>query len=250
MAAVANGIAVGGFFRVFCSTYLVFSDYMRPSIRLAAMMRLPVIYVFTHDSVFLGEDGPTHQPVEQLASLRAIPGLSVLRPGDAEETCVAWKMAISMNAGPTALILSRQPLKVYEKDDAHWEENLKFGAYIVSDSVGDTQDGNYRLGIRSQSRPGDQGLPGRRRRQGSVRDVQRALSQGAADHPGKDRSRRGEANSNRSGDFTGLGRHCRGFGPDLFHRELRQISPDKRSERGIWLCSPGHQRQGEAAAAH
>jgi len=136
MAAIANGIAVGRFFRVFCSTYLVFSDYMRPSIRLAAMMKLPTIYVFTHDSVFLGEDGPTHQPVEQLASLRAVPNLLVLRPGDAEETAAAWKMAISREDGPTALILSRQPLRVYEKADAGWEETLRHGGYIVSDSNG------------------------------------------------------------------------------------------------------------------
>ena len=136
MAAIANGIAVGRFFRVFCSTYLVFSDYMRPSIRLAAMMKLPTIYVFTHDSVFLGEDGPTHQPVEQLASLRAVPNLLVLRPGDAEETAAAWKMAISREDGPTALILSRQPLRIYEKADANWEETLRHGGYIVSDSKG------------------------------------------------------------------------------------------------------------------
>jgi transketolase len=135
MAAIANGIAVNRPYRVFISTYLVFSDYMRPSIRLAAMMKLPVTYIFTHDSVFLGEDGPTHQPVEHLASLRAIPGLTVLRPGDAEETRVAWEMAIS-SAGPTCLILSRQPLTVYTKDDAHWEESLRHGAYVVSDSIG------------------------------------------------------------------------------------------------------------------
>jgi transketolase len=135
MAAIANGIAVSRLYKVFCSTYLVFSDYMRPSIRLAAMMKLPVVYVFTHDSILSGEDGPTHQPVEQLASLRAIPGLAVLRPGDAEETRVAWKMAISASGGPTALILSRQPLTVYDKADALWEETLLFGAYIVSDAA-------------------------------------------------------------------------------------------------------------------
>jgi len=139
MAAIANGIAVSRLFKVFCSTYLVFSDYMRPSIRLAAMMKLPVIYVFTHDSILSGEDGPTHQPVEQIASLRAIPGLLVLRPGDAEETRVAWKMAIAAGNGPTALILSRQPLEVYEKHDTQWENTVQSGAYIVSDSVGEPE---------------------------------------------------------------------------------------------------------------
>jgi transketolase len=138
MAAIANGIAVSHLFKVFCSTYLVFSDYMKPSIRLAAMMKLPVIYVFTHDSILAGEDGPTHQPVEQVASLRAIPGLTVLRPGDAEETRVAWKMAISA-CGPTALILSRHPLEVYGKADAQWEETLRFGAYVASDSTGEPE---------------------------------------------------------------------------------------------------------------
>ena len=109
---------------------------MRPSIRLAAMVKLPVIYIFTHDSVFLGEDGPTHQPVEQLASLRAVPNLLVLRLGDAEETAAAWKMAISREDGPSALILSRQSLKIYEKADADWEQSLRHGGYIVSDSKG------------------------------------------------------------------------------------------------------------------
>jgi len=137
MAGIANGIAVGGMLRVYCSTYLVFSDYMRPSIRLAAMMKLPVVYVFTHDSILIGEDGPTHQPVEQIAALRAIPGLVVLRPGDAEETRVAWQMAMSRTDGPTALILSRQALKVYEKDDPAWEQSLRLGAYVVSDSIGE-----------------------------------------------------------------------------------------------------------------
>jgi len=134
MAGIANGIAVTGPLRVYCSTYLVFSDYMRPSIRLAAMMGLPVTFIFTHDSVFVGEDGPTHQPVEQLASLRAMPGLLVLRPGDAEETVVAWQMALT-RAGPTALILSRQPLRVYGKDDGDFAQTLRSGAYIVSDSA-------------------------------------------------------------------------------------------------------------------
>jgi transketolase len=100
------------------------------------MMKLPTIYVFTHDSVLLGEDGPTHQPVEQLASLRAVPNLLVLRPGDAEETAAAWKMAIAREDGPTALILSRQPLRVYEKADAGWEETVGHGGYVVSDAKG------------------------------------------------------------------------------------------------------------------
>ncbi len=136
MGAIANGIAVTRLLRPFCSTYLVFSDYLRPAIRLAALMKLPVVYVFTHDSIFVGEDGPTHQPVEQIASLRAIPGVLVVRPGDAQEAVAAWKMAMTRTDGPTALILSRQAVKTYEKSDAQWEDRFGEGAYIVSDCAG------------------------------------------------------------------------------------------------------------------
>lgn len=112
MGAMLNGIALHGGLRPFGGTFLVFSDYMRPAMRLAALMKLPVIYVFTHDSIAVGEDGPTHQPVEQLTSLRAIPGLAVIRPADANETVLAWDMALRRIDGPTALILSRQGLPV------------------------------------------------------------------------------------------------------------------------------------------
>lgn len=112
MAAVMNGIALHGGLRPFGSTFLVFADYLRPALRLSAMMKLPVVYVFTHDSVHVGEDGPTHQPVEQLESLRLIPGLTVLRPADAAETALAWQLAADNTDGPTALVLSRQDLPV------------------------------------------------------------------------------------------------------------------------------------------
>ncbi len=138
MGSVVNGMALYGGLRVFCATFLVFSDYMRPSIRLAALMKLPVIYVFTHDSIFVGEDGPTHQPVEHIAALRTIPGLHVLRPGDAEETREAWKMAIENNSGPTALILTRQALTVFPKY-AGWVDDLKQGACIARDSVSEPE---------------------------------------------------------------------------------------------------------------
>jgi transketolase len=110
MGAVLNGLALHGGLRPYGATFLVFADYMRPAIRLAALMGQPVIYVFTHDSVWVGEDGPTHQPVEQLVSLRAIPGLAVLRPADANETAAAWRVALERTTGPTALCLSRQGL--------------------------------------------------------------------------------------------------------------------------------------------
>ena len=101
--------------RPYCATFLVFSDYMRPAIRLAALMKLPVIYVFTHDSFYVGEDGPTHEPIEHLESLRIIPGLKVIRPADAEETKAAWLKAIENTTGPTVLILTRQGLPLLKK---------------------------------------------------------------------------------------------------------------------------------------
>lgn len=136
MGAIANGMALHGGLRPYCATFLVFSDYMRPSIRLAALMGLPVIYVFTHDSVFVGEDGPTHEPVEQLAALRVIPNLLVLRPADAQETAQAWRMALERSDGPTALALTRQNLTVFAKDDKKWQAHCAYGAYIASDSGG------------------------------------------------------------------------------------------------------------------
>jgi transketolase len=130
MGGVVNGIALHSNFRAFGATFLVFSDYMRPSIRLAALMKLPVIYVFTHDSIFVGEDGPTHQPVEHVAALRVIPNVNVLRPADAEETAEAWRIAAAERETPTALILTRQGLQVFEKP-SDWRESFKKGAYVV-----------------------------------------------------------------------------------------------------------------------
>jgi transketolase len=131
MAAIANGIQIHGGLRVYCATFLAFCDYLRPALRLSALMGLPLIYVFTHDSIFVGEDGPTHQPIEHLASLRIIPNLWVLRPGDAEETAQAWAMAMERSGGPTVLTLSRQNLTVYAKADPDWKETIRTGAYIV-----------------------------------------------------------------------------------------------------------------------
>jgi transketolase len=135
MGGIANGMALHGGLRPYCATFMVFSDYMRPSIRLAALMGLPVIYVFTHDSVFVGEDGPTHEPVEHLAALRAIPNLLVLRPADAEETALAWRMALERTEGPTALALTRQNLTVFAKADDKWSEHCAYGAYTASEAA-------------------------------------------------------------------------------------------------------------------
>ena len=131
MACETLGLCVHGGIRPFCATYLVFSDYMRPAIRLAAIMKQPVIYVLTHDSVFVGEDGATHQPVEHLSALRAMPGVQVLRPGDAEEVVVAWHIAIESTDHPVVLSLTRQNVPVYAKDDADWRNTIRKGAYIV-----------------------------------------------------------------------------------------------------------------------
>lgn len=131
MASIAAGISLHGGLRPYCATYLVFSDYMRPSIRLAALMNQPVIYDLTHDSIYLGEDGPTHQPIEQLSSLRSIPNLQVLRPGDAEETISAWHMAMASKDHPVLFALTRQNVPVYAKEDKNWRETIKKGAYIV-----------------------------------------------------------------------------------------------------------------------
>ncbi|HOC28055.1 MAG TPA: transketolase [Treponemataceae bacterium] len=131
MAAITNGIQVHGGYRAFCATFLIFSDYLRPALRLSALMNVPAIYVLTHDSIFVGEDGPTHQPIETLASLRAIPNVRVFRPADAEETVYAWKMALARTDGPVCLALTRQNLPVFAKDDPDWKHTIECGAYVV-----------------------------------------------------------------------------------------------------------------------
>jgi transketolase len=134
MGAVVNGIACHGGLRPFAATFFVFSDYMRPAVRLAAISRLPVIHVWTHDSVALGEDGTTHQPVEHLASLRAMPGLTVIRPCDANETVEAWRVAMERARGPVALVLTRQKLPVLDRDAVAPASELRRGAYVLIDA--------------------------------------------------------------------------------------------------------------------
>jgi transketolase len=136
MAAALNGMAAHGGVRPFGSTFLVFSDYMKPSIRLAALMRLPVIYIGTHDSIGVGEDGPTHQPVEHLAMLRSIPNMTVLRPGDAAETVEAWRAAIEHRSGPVMLVLSRQKLPVLDRSKLSPADGVRRGGYVLFDPPG------------------------------------------------------------------------------------------------------------------
>lgn len=131
MASIVNGLILHGGYRPFAATLFVFVDYMRPAMRLAALMKLPVIYVLTHDSIYLGGDGPTHQPIEHLNSLRIIPNMWVLRPGDPQETVEAYKIALDRTDGPVALVLSRQGLTTYRKDDSDWRNSIRRGAYVV-----------------------------------------------------------------------------------------------------------------------
>ena len=136
MTAIMSGMALHGGVKPYGGTFLVFADYMRPSIRLAALMGLPVIYVFTHDSIAVGEDGPTHQPVEHLASLRSIPGLTVIRPADATETAAAWREAVTTTDRPVALLFTRQKLAVLDREAMPSAQLLAKGGYILADSDG------------------------------------------------------------------------------------------------------------------
>ncbi|MBN1248246.1 MAG: transketolase [Anaerolineae bacterium] len=140
MGAVLNGMALYGGVRPYGATFLIFSDYMRPSVRLAALMGIPVIYVWTHDSIFVGEDGPTHEPIEQIMSLRLIPNLAVIRPADANETAAAWKVALERTSGPTALALSRQNLPTLAEAVDKATEGVARGGYVLSDSPLDRVD--------------------------------------------------------------------------------------------------------------
>ena len=133
MGAVVNGLAVHGGLIPYGATFLVFSDYMRPAVRLSALSHYPSIWIYTHDSIGVGEDGPTHQPVEHIASLRAIPDLTVIRPADANEVSLAWKVAVENRHSPTALILTRQDLPIFDRDVTNSAEGLLKGAYILAD---------------------------------------------------------------------------------------------------------------------
>src|SRR6185369_1024346 len=144
MAGMANGMAYHGGARPFVATFFTFSDYMRPSVRLAALNELPVIFVWTHDSIGLGEDGPTHQPVEHLASLRAMPGMTVIRPGDPNEAVEAWRWLMGYKDGPVALVLSRQKLLTFDRAKMAPASGLAQGAYVLAEAE-DAEDGKPRL---------------------------------------------------------------------------------------------------------
>jgi transketolase len=139
MAAIGNGLSLHGGLRPFVSTFLTFVDYLRPALRLSAIMKQPLVYVMTHDSIYVGEDGPTHEPIEQLASLRAMPNVLVLRPADAEESAEAWLMAMARKDGPSVLVFARNPVPVMQKADPDWRNTMKKGAYIVREASGEPE---------------------------------------------------------------------------------------------------------------
>jgi len=167
MGATVSGMALHGGIRPFGGTFLVFSDYMRPSIRLACLMKLPTIYVFTHDSIGLGEDGPTHQPIEQLASLRGIPYMTMIRPADANETAVAWRVALEHRDGPVALILTRQSLPVLDRSIFPPADELRRGAYVLGKEKGKLEvimiatGSEISVALEAWKRLSDQGLGAR-----------------------------------------------------------------------------------------
>ena len=135
MGSILNGIALHGGTRPYGATFLVFSDYMRPAVRLAALMKLPVTYVWTHDSIGLGEDGPTHQPIEQVAALRGIPGLDVVRPADANETVVAWRTVLGHTDRPAGLALTRQNVPMFDRTELASADGVAKGGYVLVDAT-------------------------------------------------------------------------------------------------------------------
>ncbi|MCH9006414.1 transketolase, partial [candidate division KSB1 bacterium] len=140
MGSIANGMALHGGMIPYTATFLIFSDYMRPAIRMGALMGQRVVYIFTHDSIGLGEDGPTHQPVEHLASLRAMHNLTVIRPADANEVVYAWRAALERKDGPTMLVLTRQKLSIFDRNKLASADGLLQGAYVLSPATGAKPD--------------------------------------------------------------------------------------------------------------
>jgi transketolase len=168
MAGICNGLALHGGVAPYCATFLTFHDYMRPSVRLSALMHLPVVYIYTHDSVFLGEDGPTHQPVEHLMALRTIPNLWTLRPADAAETVEAWRLALARRSGPTAICLTRQNLPVVDRAVMGAVEGVHRGGYVLAEATGDkaaavlvATGSEVTLALRARERLEAEGVPTR-----------------------------------------------------------------------------------------
>jgi transketolase len=169
MGSIMNGMALHGGILPYGGTFLIFSDYMRPAIRLAAIMKQHVIYVYTHDSIGLGEDGPTHQPIEQLSTLRAIPNMTVMRPADATETAVAWRVAVNFTGGPIALVLTRQKLGFIDREVYGSADGVEKGGYVLADPPAGTKarvvlmssGSEVGLVIKAHQQLAEQGVPAR-----------------------------------------------------------------------------------------
>ena len=165
MAGIVNGLALHGGIRPYGATFLVFYDYMRPAVRMAAFMKIPSIFVFTHDSVGLGEDGPTHQPIEQIFGLRSVPNLTCIRPCDQNEVVEAWQFALENKDGPTCILLTRQPLPILDRVKYPLANQLQLGAYILSNLGHSNPDmlllstgSEVHIALEAQERLADHGL--------------------------------------------------------------------------------------------
>ena len=239
MGAILNGMALHRGLIPYGATFLIFSDYMRPPMRLAAMNGLPVIYVFTHDSIAMGEDGPTHQPVEQLVGLRSIPGMVVIRPADANETVAAWQIAIERREGPVALVLTRQGLPVLDVvRHPGIPAGVPLGGYVLADAPpGAPRRHSDRDRLRSTSGAGspgsasDRGRPG----QGGECAEYEHLFDAIRELPERGFAPGSAPSCHRSWRFPGLEILCRS--PDRRHRggHFRGIGPRADRDAALWV---------------
>jgi transketolase len=242
MAAITNGIALDGTFLSYAGTFLVFSDYMRPSLRLAALMRARSTYVFTHDSIFVGEDGPTHQPVEQLEALRAIPGLTVIRPADAIESALAWVWIVTQARGPVALVLTRQTVPALKREGGLSLDAVQRGAYAVREPAGEPDvvllASAREVCSRGRRCSSDEIAARGRAEPRAARGAARGLPRRAAAERHTRGGRRGRARA----ELALAGRARR---PRLRHRGLRRLGALSEARRALRL----HARRARRARA-
>ena len=248
MGSAVNGLALhGGIVKPYGATFLVFADYMRPAIRLSALIGLPVVWVFTHDSIGVGEDGPTHQPVEHLAALRAIPNLVVIRPADATETAQAWGIAMRRRDGPVCLVLTRQAVPTLDRDALAGAEGLRQGAYVLAeardgrpDAVLVASGSEVALALEARGCPGRRGHRGARGLDAVVGAVRRAALGVPRGRPA-------------GGAAGGVGRSGRGAGLVALRRRLglgRPLRRQRARARGVPRArSHGGGRRGSGAGA-
>ena len=244
MGAIMNGIALHGGTRVFGGTFLTFSDYMRGSVRLAALMKLPVTYVWTHDSIGLGEDGPTHQPIEHLAALRAIPGLDVVRPADANEVAACWKAVLERTDRPAGIALTRQNVPVFPRGEDGFSDtsDAHRGGYVLLDADGGLPDvvlvgtgSEVQVAVEARALLAEQGV---RARVVSMPCREWFDEQDAAYRETRDPADREGAGLGRGRRRAGLARDRRRPRPDRLDRELRRLGrlrphlPGVRHHRG------------------